>query len=1172
MTDTLTILHLSDLQFGRNHRYPDGEGSLNSLYAKLAEDLDELAEKRDLRPTAIVVTGDVAEWSLVEEYKAAAEFLDRLATHLKIARERVVIVPGNHDINRKLCQGARLMAEGSSRPFEEPYFAKFRNFQQFFNAFYAGTDVLFDEDHLFHVYAFPEEQVLIVGFNSCIRESERDLDHYGWIGVEQVRRAVQRCDELDPSRTWLRIGALHHNFLGASNLDNENLRDRDAIFPNLRKGRIRLLLHGHRHISGAHLYGQGAGPPLTIAAAGSAGLDQQTLPDMPNQYQIVEIRKRNAVALVMRQYSAKSFGLTGEGKWTADPSVDESGVVALALPADEAPPLRSKPSLAEACRRWRAFLSEEHRYLQFKGFGSDFRVPLELEPLYISLRAVPVHVEMEGPLGRCREPSGPPFGAGLPTLPLGPTDGSPAAPGRPTVAGFGEVGTPAPNAPNGRLDELEIGPALQFCERQHYGGMVILGDPGSGKSTLLKFLTLCLAHDKPAQHTGVPGGWFPLLLPLRRVDDFQASLDAVLRGYYADAMRRLELPDDFFQRVLDEHPCLLMLDGLDEVATPERRLEALEWIEWQRKQGARHRIVVTSRFAGYRGSTRLPEHYLELHVRDFRDEDVRTFVRRWYRQVETRQRDDKPEWQDHARQQSDDLIRQLDLSERLQGLACNPLMLQIICLVHRTHGTMPQRRAALYEKCVEVLLQNWDEAKGLEVYLKADEARQVLRPLALWLHEEENRTHADAEQVKQVLRPHLARVLRGTREEAEQQLDRVLTSVRDRSGLFVGFDVARYGFQHLSFQEFLAAEEIVKQSLPGRLIDQFGSSWWREPTLLAVGMDDPRFQEALFESLIRSPRCQQNVDLALRCLREALAPNVAPFAQALCDPATSGAVRAMCAVFLREIGGAEAVAALRSVLRDPEAQVASAARDALLRLEQLAPEAAVSAAAAGEIIINERDGTELIRIPAGEFWMGTDDGPENERPKHRVTLPEYYIARTPITNAQYRRFMEATGHGEPALWNEKRFNQPNQPVVGVTWYDAMEYCKWAGLRLPTEREWEKAARGTDGRLWPWGNDPPSEKLCNFNKNVGATTDVGSYPDGASPYGCLDMAGNVWEWCVTKWRGSYRGEPDDSPEGREDRVLRSGSWYDNAQYVRCVCRSRPGPYWLCSLHWGFRCAQ
>ena len=252
---TLTILHLSDLQFGRNHRYPDGEGSFNSLYAKLAEDLDELAEKRRLRPTAIVVTGDVAEWSMPAEYAAAERFLDRLATQLEIARHRVVIVPGNHDSTESVpgcpADGGGRAANRSTNP-TSPSSATSSSSS---TGSTRAPTLLFDEEHLFHVFPFPEEQVLIVGFNSCLRESERDEDHYGWIGVGQARDAVQRCDELDPSQTWLRIGALHHNFVGASNLDNENLRDRDEIFPWLQKGRFHLLLHGHRHIGEAQQLG-----------------------------------------------------------------------------------------------------------------------------------------------------------------------------------------------------------------------------------------------------------------------------------------------------------------------------------------------------------------------------------------------------------------------------------------------------------------------------------------------------------------------------------------------------------------------------------------------------------------------------------------------------------------------------------------------------------------------------------------------------------------------------------------------------------------------------------------------------------------------------------------------------------------------------------------------------
>jgi formylglycine-generating enzyme required for sulfatase activity len=823
--------------------------------------------------------------------------------------------------------------------------------------------------------------------------------------------------------------------------------------------------------------------------------------------------------------------LTGKGKWIPDASLYDSGVVPFQLGPPEtgrpAGPRRPTKSITAARKQFLAYLSEEHRYLQLRGFGADLRVPLELEPIYISLRAVPSHVEREI---RGTEPEA-----------------------------------------TGPMEEMEVGPAIEFCERNGYSGMVALGDPGSGKTTLLKFLTLCLAQGKPVKETGVKADRFPVFLPLRRVEDFTVSLDDALRAFYP--MMQMDLPGDFFQRVLSDkrRPCLVMLDGLDEVATPERRREALDWIECQRKLYPHNLIVVTSRFAGYRGQTRLPENYMELHVRDFRDEDVRTFVSRWYRQVETRQRGDTKQWREHARGLSDDLVRQLTASESLLALARNPLMLQIICLVHRTHKAMPKRRTELYEECIKVLLQKWDEAKGLEVYLTAAEARQVLRPLALWLHQEEGRTHADVEEVKQVIGPHLARVKRETEKRAEEQLDRVLTSVRDRSGLFVGFDVARYGFQHLSFQEFLAAEEIVKQGLHARLVETFGRSWWREPTLLSLGMDDPRFQAELFAQLVRSPGCQQNLDLALTCVREALAPGVLPFAEALADVELPWQMRHNCALFLREIGGSEAVQALRRALGDPEPKVAAAARDALLRLGELEEAAAAPAAAAADTIVNDVDGTELVRIPAGEFLMGSDDGPKEERPQHRVHLDEYYIAKHPVTNAQYRRFIEATAHRTPQYLDEKRFNQPNQPVVTVTWYDAMAYCKWAGLRLPTEREWEKAARGTDGRKWPWGDDPPDEKRCNFGENVGATTEVGSYPDGASPYGCLDMAGNVWEWCMSKWRESYEEEPDDSGEGEELRILRGGAWWNDANAVRCSRRLgyRPGD-WVDDI--GFRCAQ
>ena len=159
---------------------------------------------------------------------------------------------------------------------------------------------------------------------------------------------------------------------------------------------------------------------------------------------------------------------------------------------------------------------------------------------------------------------------------------------------------------------------------------------------------------------------------------------------------------------------------------------------------------------------------------------------------------------------------------------------------------------------------------------------------------------------------------------------------------------------------------------------------------------------------------------------------------------------------------------------------------------------------------NIRDGSVLIYIPAGEFIMGAPEDELRESPIRKIHLDGYFIGKYEITVGQFRRFCSKTGHKMP---RQPGWNKENHPVVRVRPNDISAYCRWAGLRLPTEAEWEKAARGTDGRRYPWGNDWDKEK-CNGwggEDGYGKTAPVGSFPQGASPYGCLDMAGNVWEW-------------------------------------------------------------
>ncbi|MDQ7839371.1 MAG: formylglycine-generating enzyme family protein [Thermodesulfobacteriota bacterium] len=254
------------------------------------------------------------------------------------------------------------------------------------------------------------------------------------------------------------------------------------------------------------------------------------------------------------------------------------------------------------------------------------------------------------------------------------------------------------------------------------------------------------------------------------------------------------------------------------------------------------------------------------------------------------------------------------------------------------------------------------------------------------------------------------------------------------------------------------------------------------------------------------------------------------------------------------------------------------------------------------------DGAEMILIPAGEFLMGSVEevGRENEHPQHTIYLDAYYIYKYPVTNEQFARFVDKTGYRFEGNWKKysklsflernilNAFSFSNNlvsqtrsperhPVICITWNDAMAYCMWVRGDLPTEAQWEKAARGTDGREYPWGNEWDGTK-CNWKngtKMVGmadisnwrGTTPTGSYPSGVSPYGVYDMAGNVNEWCADWYGESYYGEsPSKNPKGPllgDSRVFRGGSW-SNENEVRFRCSFRIGRNpcgWLSNI--GFR---
>ena len=420
-------------------------------------------------------------------------------------------------------------------------------------------------------------------------------------------------------------------------------------------------------------------------------------------------------------------------------------------------------------------------------------------------------------------------------------------------------------------------------------------------------------------------------------------------------------------------------------------------------------------------------------------------------------------------------------------------------------------------------------------------------------------------------------------------------------------------FLHLTFQEYLAAYAIVDR--PARLEQLLRNAFnpiWREVLLLyaAIG-ETPGVIGHLLS--VQEP---QGVLLAGRCLADARhqleldqQQRIERRLQELIGRTTAADVLAEASLVVAALGSDELVATLTDALQGKSSSVRVAMAAALGELDERAEGIQEARQTLVDLIQTEREldvrlaagralgrigdprieplFEQLVEVPAGEFWRGTAperaeelvkefdwEGFRREVPQHRVQVNAFRITRYPLTNLAYQAFVESAGHRAPDGWREGSFplGEANYPVVKVSWHDAAAYCRWLTdlwqeegkisrqemVRLPTEAEWEKAARGDqDQREYPWGDDWDSNRCNTGESGVGETTPVGIYPSGASPYGLLDMAGNVWEWCHDRYdEDYYRRSPARNPSGPRRgtfRVLRGGSFHDLRDFARCAYR-------------------
>ncbi|MFZ4703984.1 MAG: formylglycine-generating enzyme family protein, partial [Candidatus Methylumidiphilus sp.] len=524
------------------------------------------------------------------------------------------------------------------------------------------------------------------------------------------------------------------------------------------------------------------------------------------------------------------------------------------------------------------------------------------------------------------------------------------------------------------------------------------------------------------------------------------------------------------------------------------------------------------------------------------------------------------------------LKRTIARNDRLQELAEQPLLLTLIARLHTEKGgNLPEKRERLYAEAVDMLLTQWENLKvidrangdkiildSLSEWLKAspDDIRAQLDKLAFEAH----RDQADMKGTADITQGRLFEALLAATPQKNVNHQRLEEHLRDRAGLLASHGEKLYQFPHRTFQEYLAACHLTNAGFPEELAElaRTEPGRWREATLLAAAKVSRGTAKSVWD------------------LVEALCFQDIPQGQSPQTADLWGALLAGQALW--ETGLAEAQDTAQR--HQPKRERVRLWLQAIVENGWLPPVDRAKAGQALSVLGDGRELTALVSIPEGEFWMG-DDNNSDASPRHRLKLPAFQIGRYPVTNGQYEPFVQAIGR----YWGSSEAGKPerrNHPAIDVTWHDALAYCDWLtgqeralgrigpnqAYTLPSEAEWERAAAGTAGLRFPWGNDWQDDHANTIESGLGETSSVGLFPKGRSPEACLDMAGNVWEWTRSLWGKDWQKpefaypypEPEYQREVRENlqagdemwRVVRGGSWFSDLDLSRCAVRSRNRP--------------
>ena len=712
-----------------------------------------------------------------------------------------------------------------------------------------------------------------------------------------------------------------------------------------------------------------------------------------------------------------------------------------------------------------------------------------------------------------------------------------------------------------------LGPRQNLIELLHRANrLLVLGEPGSGKTVALQRLAWELCAPT--------GTAIPVLIELFKYAGAPLA-EVVLAGLRELNCLKLA-PDalDAFLQAAETPRCVFLFDGLNEVP-PAHRDRLLEQLALWMKAHPRHAILLTSRSQDQSWRRVRDDVEQTVLVQPIHDEQARAYL--------------------IAHLPEGGAALYAGLNERLRMLARTPFLLWLIKEAGRQGSVELASRADLYRNFVDGMLARRDWFTHLDADAvtppEADPKllQTALTQLAYYLGQRQVRACERAEAIQAV-----------TPLVNPEQARRVIAYCA-RAGLLAGDDPLWFA-PHQTLQEHFAARALAeiaqkeqRQPLPQRawqtarrmvgradgLLALAAQDWWMEAFVQLAGLvADPDWLAlelarvnpwlawwCVAEGQTVAEKTRQRIEQRSYGLLDSL--RVADRRRAVQTLAQINNERIIPALWVA-LGyetDAEVVQLAVHTLAEHSEAVRPLIDKALRETAEISKRAALyclSAMPNGPQWLDNILGQPLVWVPPGRFRMGSSQAPKDELPQHEVALPGYWIGRYPVTVAQFRAFVTMSGY-KP---HEHCLQDPdNHPVRYVTWNEAMAYCQWLSqttglpVALPSEAEWEKAARGTDGRLWPWGDEPPDSTRCNSNNNVKNTTPVGQYsPCGDSPYGCADMAGNVWEWT----HSLYKRYPYKATDGREapqssgSRVVRGGSWFYHKGFARAAARGYYDP--------------